>query len=253
MKRKNSVKTNFKGINIEKKQRVIKEEQKIKVESKIEEEKSPLTPEPSPPKISRTPKQDNLAAQMTMYVTEIEALKTLLAVPEPSIEHRVKLKKTVMLRENCLLELKRCKSLVRASRKQRRNKAAILNSSAKPLRPFPGRPPLEDTKEFAELPTLIVKIAQRYASADPKRRAEMLTLPKTLDDLVEALKKEGMKVERSALYMRLIPKRRNSSYGKRHVRVVPVQLRKPQYDGRKKHISARYCFATSLMLRELAS
>ena len=56
-----------------------------------------------------------------------------------------------------------------------------------------------------------VKIAQRYASADPKRRAEMLTLPNSLDDLVEALKKEEIAVERLALYMRLIPKTRNSS------------------------------------------
>ena len=35
--------------------------------------------------------------------------------------------------------------------------------------------------------------------------------------------------------------------------VLPVLLIKPQFVGPKKHILARFCFATSRMIRELAS
>ena len=112
---------------------------------------------------------------------------------------------------------------------------------------------MEDSPRYQGLPDLIVRVAQQQAAADPKRRAEILTLSRTLDDLKEELEKEGLEIKRSTLYMRLVPRRSNSFYGKKHVRVVPVQLRKPQYDGRKKHVSARFCFATNRMIRELAS
>ena len=256
LKRKDSVWSQFQGLNVNKKRRVekneVKEDQKLVREEKVKEEKIPETPSPARTK-RRSPRQEQLMAEISLLVSEIAALKTLLAVPEPLVEHRVKLTKTVQKKDKCVLELKRLQSMVKASRKQRRQNAVILNSAGKRPRQFPGRPPLEDSDKFSDLPNLIIKIAQKYAAADPKRRSELVTLPKSLDDLVEALKKEGMEVKRSALYMRLIPRRRNSSNGKRHVRVVPVQLRKPQYDGRKKHISARFCFATSLMLRELSS
>ena len=156
-------------------------------------------------------------------------------------------------KDRCVAELKRLQSLVKASRKHRRQQSLILKSISKPSRPAPGRPPLEDSEEFKELPDLIVRVAIQLAAADPRRRAELYSIPKTLDDLQEELRKQGMVIKRLALYMRLGPRRKNSVYGKRHVRVVPVQLRKPQFDGRKTHVSARFCFSVSLMLRELAS
>ena len=68
----------------------------------------------------------------------------------------------------------------------------MLKSANRPLRTFPGRPPLEDYDDFKDLPDMIVRVAQQYAAADPKRRAELLTLPNSLDDLQAALKKEGL-------------------------------------------------------------
>ena len=156
-------------------------------------------------------------------------------------------------RDKRISALKRLQSLQRASQKHRKKLADILSTTDKAFRPFPGRPALEEYKEFSELPNIIVRIAQQYASSDPRRRAELLTLPSTLDDLQAALSKEGLEIKRATLYTRLVPKRKDSAHGKRHIRVVPVQLRKPQFDARKQHVSARYCFALSKMLRELAS
>ena len=228
------------------------EEKKDRVKAEDQKE-PPKTPERQPLTSARTPKQDQLIAQIALFESDIHSLKILLAGPNPLTEHRVKLMETVKKKENCLVQLKRCKSLVKASRKHRRQQTIILKSIKKPRRPAPGRPPLEDSEEFKELPTLILRIASQCAAADPRRRAELLSLPKSLNDLREMLKQEGMDVKPSTLYMRLIPRRKNSIYGRRHVRVVPVQLRKPQYDGRKRHVSARFCFAVGLMLRELAS
>ena len=67
-----------------------------------------------------------------------------------------------------------------------------MKSANKSCRPFPGRPPLEDYDEFKNLPALIIRVAQQYAAADPKRRAEILTLPTTLDSLQAALSKDGI-------------------------------------------------------------
>lgn len=227
----------------------------VKIESKkikVEEEKKGPAPE-SPPIKRRTPKQDELNEKIAQYTSEIEALKTLTSGPTPRLADRETLKSLVKKRAGLVKELNRCKVSVRASQKRRVKLAQILKSSGFPLRPVVGRPPVEESEEFKELPDLIVRVAQQQAAADPRRRAELLTLSRSLDDLKKELEKEGLKIKRSTLYMRLIPRRKNSIYGKRHVRVVPVQLRKPQFDGRKKHVAARFCFATGRMIRELAS
>ena len=91
--------------------------------------------------------------------------------------------------------LKRCKTLIKAQRKHRQ-KVALALKSVKPVRPAPGKPPLEENEKFEELPNLIVRLAQQHCAADPRRRAEILALPKTLDDLRTLLAKEGLEVKR---------------------------------------------------------
>ena len=243
-----------------KKRRVVQEEPPVKVEEKKvvkEEKKVEVTnvissPPAAAPRCS--PRQEALKAEIARYSIEIDALKVFISGLNPSIEHRKSLQMLLNKQKKCMSALKRCKSLQRASRKHRKKVAKILMENAKqPTRPFPGRPPLEDFDEFKALPDLIVRVAQQYAAADPRRRAEVLTLPSSLDDLQAALKKEGLEIKRATLYTRLIPRRKNSSHGRRHINVVPVKLRRPQYDGRKTHISARFCFTVDKMLRELAS
>ena len=185
--------------------------------------------------------------------TEIDALKVLINGPNPRLEDRKALNIKLKQQKKCIVALNRCKSMQRASRKHRKKLAIIMNSAKRSFRPFPGRPALEEYDEFQKLPELILRVAQQYAAADPKRRAEILTIPNTLDELQLALSKEGLEIKRATLYTRLLPRRKNCAHGRRHINVVPVQLRKPQFDGRKKHVSSRFCFAVNRMIRELAS
>jgi len=177
----------------------------------------------------------------------------LINGPVPRLEDRRALNTKLQQQKKCVSALKRCKSLQRASRKRGKKIASIMKLANKPFRPFPGRPPLEDSEEFKELPDLILRVAQQFAAADLKRRAENLTIPKTLDELQLALSKDGLEIKRATLHTRLLPRRKNSAHGRRHINVVPVRLRKHQFAGRKKHVSARFCFAVNRMIRELAS
>jgi hypothetical protein len=60
-------------------------------------------------------------------------------------------------------------------------------------------------------------------------------------------------VSRSAVYLRLLPKRSVSIEGKRHVSTVPVRLIRAQNDHHSKHVDMWFCSATIRRLEELAS
>ena len=62
----------------------------------------------------KTPRQDELRAEIALCVSEIEALKRLLACPNPSTEHRAKLVSAVKRKDKYVADLKRCKNLVKA-------------------------------------------------------------------------------------------------------------------------------------------
>jgi len=75
----------------------------------------------------------------------------------------------------------------------------------------------------------------------------------TLDDLATELRKLNFSRSRSALYLRLIPRRSDSLEGERHIVTVPVELRKPENCERKKHENANFAFATKEYLKSVAS
>ena len=91
-------------------------------------------------------------------------------------------------------------------------------------RDAPGRPRIETDQP--QLYATILQIVQASSSADAKRRSEMLRSVQTLDDLHSLLENEGFKISRNATYCRLLPKKRNSTEGKRHVKTVPVKLQR---------------------------
>ena len=131
---------------------IIVDDKKEEIEDiKFERKEVVDSPQPSPTS-HPTPKQDELRATVTLLTSEISALKTLLAGSNPLMEHRVKLAAVVRKQEKCMAELKRLQSLVKASRKHRREQAKILRTINKFPRPAPGRPPLEDREEYKELP-----------------------------------------------------------------------------------------------------
>ena len=81
----------------------------------------------------------------------------------------------------------------------------------------------------------------------------MLNACKTLDDLHAGLLKEGYVLSRQAFYLRLISRRSDTIEGKRHVRTVPVKIRKAQNTLRNKHEDANFCFATKQYMKNTAS
>ena len=68
-----------------------------------------------------------------------------------------------------------------------------------------------------------------------------------------ALRKEGYVLSRQALYLRLIPRRVDSQVGKRHVRAVPVKLRKAKNALRNRHADADFTFAIKRQMRDVES
>ena len=101
-----------------------------------------------------------------------------------------------------------------------------------------GRPRLETDQP--ELLSTIVRIVQSTSTADDRRRTECLRTITTLDDLMGELHKLGHRLSRSATYLRLMPRRGNTSEGKRHVSTVPVKLLKPESSLRKKNADRMY-------------
>ena len=79
----------------------------------------------------------------------------------------------------------------------------------------------------------IVTIVTASSATDNRCHCEMLRTITTLDDLQCELKKVGFKLSRSTTYLRLLPRRGNTTEGKRHVKTVLVKLLRPENNLRK--------------------
>ena len=88
-----------------------------------------------------------------------------------------------------------------------------------------GRPHKHDEQELIKT---ITKIAISGSSADPRRRTDVINSVKTLDDLHSELCKLGYDLSRSAVYLRLKPRRVDSIEGKRHKTIANVKLCRAQ-------------------------
>ena len=64
---------------------------------------------------------------------------------------------------------------------------------------------------------------------------ECLRTVTTLGDLHSEFKNLGFLLSRSATYLRLLPRRGNTSEGYRHVQTVPVKLTRPENNLRGKN------------------
>ena len=89
----------------------------------------------------------------------------------------------------------------------------------------------------------LLNIVQATSATDDRRRTETLRSLTTLDDLHKELTDLGFNLSRSAVYLRLLPKRGDSREGKRHVQTVPVKLLRPENSLRKKNIDHMYAKA----------
>ena len=75
-----------------------------------------------------------------------------------------------------------------------------------------------------ELIAAIARIAISGSAAHDRRRNEVIRSVKTLDQLTEYLQNEGYNLQRSSVYLRLLPRNVRTRKGKRHMTVAPVKL-----------------------------
>lgn len=133
----------------------------------------------------------------------------------------------------------------------RETKPYFITANILKIRKQAGRPRVEEDQP--ELLKAICDIALYGSAAEEKRQNEMVRSIKSLDELVEALQTRGFRIGRSAAYLRLVPRRANSSEGKRHIKTVPVKLNKPANNLHHNHVDGRFAAASIKFLEEIAS
>ena len=99
----------------------------------------------------------------------------------------------------------------------------------------------------------IIQLVTVGAEANTRRRTNTLDACQTLDDLCAGLKKLGYNLSLQAIYYRLGSRRADSNHGKRHVRTVPVEIRKAKDNIRNRHEDADFTFAAKGYLKNIAS
>uniref|UniRef100_A0ABD2WVJ3 Uncharacterized protein n=1 Tax=Trichogramma kaykai TaxID=54128 RepID=A0ABD2WVJ3_9HYME len=114
-----------------------------------------------------------------------------------------------------------------------------------------GRPRKEI--EHPDLLKTISDIAIFNSATYERRQTEKIRTCSTLDELTAKLREKGFIFSRSAVYLRLLPKRSNTLEGMRHINTVPVQLCKPQNDLHESHLDRKFCTATIQNVDTLAA
>ena len=211
-------------------------------------EGTPDEPPTKTAKIQETPAQDKKVAEINNLQSAISSLValrnsgmstvTLGQISDKQKELKLKKQQLNKLKSDAKRKQTRRSKFRDAVRTVCEDNPAIglvLNSFN---RGITGRPRLE--AETPDLLAAIINIVQSSSTADDRRRTECLRTVTTLDDLTAELNKLGYKLSRSAAYLRLMPRRGNTSEGKRHVQTVPVKLLRPESSLRKKNLDRMY-------------
>ncbi|CAF0879390.1 unnamed protein product [Adineta steineri] len=212
-------------------------------------------------KKTRAPAQEKVSKEIYEINERIIQLVQVKNMGMATAEQEKQLKKLLVEQKKKSNDLKRLKAEQSAKKRAREIKkrkiealceknpelAAELN---KIYRPVIGRPPIEE--ECPDLLQIIEEIAKVGGAADDNRRSATIRPCLTLDDLREKIKERGYDIKRSTLYYRLLPHRSNSIDGKKHVRTVPVRLRKAQNDEHSKHEDGHFATATIRYIKDLA-
>lgn len=207
-----------------------------------------------------TPAQDKLKDQISLLQVELDLAvrrRDSLGVSEDKTRDIMKLRQEI---DKCKKELRKKEQHMRHSRSHRLsiqskiqlacNQSPTVASLLK-TRSAPGRPRLEEQQPL--LLKTIVDLAMFGASAEERRRSEIVRSCRTLTDLHEKLKELGFEISRSGTYLRLLPRNYTTMEGKRHVVTVPVKLSRPEADHHKAHVDQHFCVATIRSLETLAS
>lgn len=102
------------------------------------------------------------------------------------------------------------------------------------IRGRPRKPNSAGTTENELLKT-ITELAISGSASDYRRRTEIIRTVKTLDDLIDELHNLGYQISRSAVCLRLLPRKSLSIEGKRHVKAAPVKSIRAQNTQHRNH------------------
>lgn len=194
-----------------------------------------------------------LQAELDIAVRRRDSLSA-----EGNEQHQVKKLRDEI--DSCTKQLRKKEQHMRHSKIHRRSikskiKAVCRDSPSAAnllmVRSAPGRPRLEEQQP--ELLKAIVDLAMFGASAEERRRSEIVRSCRTLTDLHDKLKEHGFKISKSGTYLRLLPRNYSTLEGKRHVATVPVKLSRPEADHHKAHPDQHFCVATIRSLETVAS
>ena len=87
----------------------------------------------------------------------------------------------------------------------------------------------------------MVDVVEGTCAADDRRRTPMLRTITTVDNMHSGLLREGVQMSRSAVYLRVIPRRGDTIEGRRHVQTGKFfainSLKKARKTGRAFHIN----------------
>lgn len=214
----------------------------------------------TPSNVRPTPAQDAMKkkiAKLHMELDLTERRKGSLIADGTEFDKACNLRREIETCEKKLKLKEKQRAYSLTHRKNKKQKIIVLCSknpdAAKSLTPRagPGRPRLE--VEQSELLKTISDLALFGASAEERRRCEIVRTVHTLSELTNKLSELGFNISRSATYIRLLPRRANTREAKRHVVTVPVKLSRPEADHHKAHQDQYFAVASIRSLETIAS
>ena len=181
------------------------------------------------PKPKVTPKQDELNKDVNIENEILVSLYRKRDLGQASESDR----KVILTRQATLKQLKKeLKEVIQNATRQKKprherkrklesmdetTRKKLMGKSTSDL----GRP---EKCNKSELIKAICRIGISGSAAHDRRRNEVITAVKTLDQLTEALNREGFELKRSSVYLHLLPRNHRLTEGKRHVTTAPVKL-----------------------------
>lgn len=204
------------------------------------------------------PRQDSLQKEISSIQIELESKvrKRDAGLGEEGIDSSIKkLRKDLDKKRKELTDKQNRAKLMRKVRARQKEEVLKLRKANADIpvtiRGQPGRPSLQ--QDQVGLMEAIADIAMHGSSAAEKRRSDELRACKTLRQMADLLRERGYELSNSALYLRLLPRRSDTSEGRRHVTTVPVKLCRAQADLHRDHADQQFCRATINGLEEVAS
>ena len=177
---------------------------------------------------------------------ELQEKKELLKVTEKSLRAR----KSATERQR-KLRLKRKEAMDEIDpilRKKLRGKDD--GTGGRPRKPSNSNSSAQTEEELLKT---IAEIACTGSAADERRRSEMIRTIKTLDELTDKLHKRGFELSRSAVYLRILPRRSLSAEGKRQVKTAPVGLIRAQNSQHCNHPDTKFAKSSIQSMEEIAA